>query len=345
MNLPVALTVGDYNGIGPEVLLKALRRPSVSQLCTPVLIGPESVFAYYARKLHIRMRFRTIETPLSGEAFLRHIARKDSAVPVIQPASGPVHDVSPGEVDADAGRAAARAIEEATALALSGRVGAIVTAPISKLALHKAGVGFPGHTELLQHLTSSPSSAMMLVSRKMKVGLITIHVPLKDVSHTLTPSLLRERLLVIHEALVRMWGIRHPRLALLGLNPHAGESGDLGSEEREVIVPVMQELALGGMRLEGPFASDAFFGRYTPGMFDAVVAMYHDQGLIPLKMSSSHTGVNVTAGLPIVRTSPGHGTAFEIAGKGEADPRSMVEAVKLAVSLARNRAKFARRTR
>jgi 4-hydroxythreonine-4-phosphate dehydrogenase len=200
----------------------------------------------------------------------------------------------------------------------------------------------PGQTELLQRLTRSPSVAMMLVSGSFRVGLVTIHTPVRNVARELTAALLVERVTVIHRALRTDWRIRSPRIAVLALNPHAGEQGDIGNEEQRVIIPVTAALRKKGMRLEGPFPADAFFARYTPGAYDAVIAMYHDQGLIPLKMTARGRAVNVSAGLPIVRTSPDHGTAFDIAGRSIADPASMIEAVRTAVTLSAHRRRTAR---
>jgi 4-hydroxythreonine-4-phosphate dehydrogenase len=245
--------------------------------------------------------------------------------------------ISPGEVTRSAGQASLQAITLAVNLARSSIVDAIVTGPISKQALHKAGSRFPGHTELLQHLTSSRHVAMMLVSPTMRVGLATIHIPLSKVPKILSRTLLRDRIRIIYNALITDWRIRRPKLAVLGLNPHAGENGEIGSEEAKIISPVIKALRVEGMNIEGPFPADAFFGTYKRGSFDAVVAMYHDQGLIPLKMSSFEKGVNVTVGLPTVRTSPDHGTAFDIAGRGIASASSMTMAIKLAVEIAKNR--------
>jgi 4-hydroxythreonine-4-phosphate dehydrogenase len=222
-------------------------------------------------------------------------------------------------------------------MAKVGFAKAIVTAPVSKKALHRAGVDFPGQTEMLEHLTGSPRVAMMLVSKAMRVGLVTTHVPIKTVPITLSRHLLRERIKTVYEALTRDWSIRKPKVAVLGLNPHAGEEGDLGMEDKILIKPVIKQMRAMKMIAEGPFPADSFFGRYKPGMYDAIIAMYHDQGLIPLKMSSFGKGVNVSVGLPIVRTSPDHGTAFDIAGQGTANPGSMIEAIKLAAQIAKNR--------
>ena len=313
----IAITVGDCNGIGPEVTLKAIGSAGVRRICTPLLVGPAEVFEKVARSLNIRVRFLVAEPP-----------REKKVSPL---------RFSPGTLAADAGAAAGAAIREGVRLVLAGDAGALVTAPVSKHALHLAGINAPGQTEILQRLTGARSVAMMLVSGALRVGLATIHTPLRRVPQELTAALLRERITVIHRALRADWGVRTPRVAVLALNPHAGEGGDIGNEEQRVILPVIVALREKGMRLEGPFPADAFFARYAPGSYDAVVAMYHDQGLIPLKMSARGRAVNVTAGLPIVRTSPDHGTAFDIAGGRVADPASMIEAIRTAVALASHR--------
>jgi 4-hydroxythreonine-4-phosphate dehydrogenase len=245
--------------------------------------------------------------------------------------------ITPGRLSAEAGRTAHTAILEAVRLARAGKVEGIVTAPISKAALHLAGVRHPGHTEILQHACRTRTVAMVLATRGLRVGLITIHEPLSRVPRVLTRALLRDRLRVLHAALRRDWGIARPRIAVLGLNPHAGEEGDIGREEITVIRPVLRALRTEGIIAGGPFPADAFFGRMEPGDWDLVAAMYHDQGLAPLKMAARGRGVNITAGLPIIRTSPDHGTAFDRAAQGGADPESLIEAVLLAVEMAHRR--------
>jgi 4-phospho-D-threonate 3-dehydrogenase / 4-phospho-D-erythronate 3-dehydrogenase len=326
----IAITMGDMNGIGPEVALKAAVSPAVRRVCEPLLVGRPEVFARYARLLR-PVPCITV-TPAGGTP------GRGPEVRVIE-VPGARAVAQPGRITRKAGEAASRAIAAAARMALVGDVEAIVTAPVSKRALHMAGITYPGQTELLKDLTDSPSVAMMLVSPAMRVGLATIHLPLTRVPGALTRATLFGRITTIHRALRKDWGIAHPRLAVLGLNPHAGEGGDIGKEEQRVIIPVLERLRADGMRLEGPFPADAFFGRMDRERYDAVVAMYHDQGLIPLKMTARGRGVNYSAGLRIVRTSPDHGTAFPIAGTGTADPRSMVEAVRLAAALARARAK------
>jgi 4-hydroxythreonine-4-phosphate dehydrogenase len=312
------------NGIGPEVTLKAIGHPRVRRECIPVLVGPATVFRHAARIVGVAGRLSkttVIELP--------HLAE---ATP------------TPGALSQLAGRVAGTAIEKAVELVRSGNADGIVTAPVSKQALHLAGYDVPGQTEMLQQLTAAPGVAMMLVSAAMKVGLATIHVPLEAVSRTLTAELLTTRIRIVHDALRRDWKIRNPRIAVLGLNPHAGEGGSMGTEEVRVIIPVLAGLRAQHMGVEGPFPADAFFARGTPDDYDAVMAMYHDQGLIPLKLTAQGAAVNVSVGLPIIRTSPDHGTAFDIAGKGKADERSMVEAICLAALFARNRKRLQRRS-
>jgi 4-phospho-D-threonate 3-dehydrogenase / 4-phospho-D-erythronate 3-dehydrogenase len=237
-----------------------------------------------------------------------------------------------GRVSPEAGRAAYDAITSAVADALSGRIQAIATAPINKEAFSVAGLRWPGHTELLAHLTSSPRVAMMFHAEQLRVVLATIHVPLAQVPQILTAERLQDTIDLTWQALPR-FGIDAPRLAVAGLNPHAGEHGLMGDEDEEVIAPVVEASRGRGITIDGPIPGDTVFVRAVRGEFDAVIACYHDQGLIPVKLVAFGRAVNVTLGLPIVRTSVDHGTAFDIAGKGIADPSSMVEAVLLAARL------------
>lgn len=314
----IAITIGDYNGIGPEVVLKSLL--AVRRQVTPVLVGPEKAWSAWARRL--RLPDPAAETRAGRQA-----------VDIIDPGPGAGLRIKPGALDRTAGLAAAAALETAVGLAEGGTVDAIVTAPLSKRGLHLAGYRVPGQTEFLQALTGAPSVAMMLVHNTFRVGLVTIHEPLRDVPALITRRALVQRIGVLAAALRIDWGIPRPRLAVLGLNPHAGEGGDLGREEKDVIEPTLAWLRKHRADVRGPFPADAFFARGMQSGFDLVVAMYHDQGLIPLKTAAQGAGVNVTAGLPIVRTSPDHGTAFDIAGRGVADPTSMAAAIKLAARL------------
>jgi 4-hydroxythreonine-4-phosphate dehydrogenase len=335
----LAITVGDFNGIGPEIALKAIASAVARRACTPVLVGPIDVFKWYRRKLRLELKF---QSPAKDARKLPSDGRKQS-VRLVE--TSEVTGIHPGLIAEEAGRAAGEAIASATQMAMEGDADAIVTAPISKRALHLAGLDYPGHTEYIQHLTGAAGVAMMLVTRDLRIGLVTIHIPLSEVASVVTSELIIAKTLLVHHALRRDWQIRKPRIALLGLNPHAGEDGDIGTEEATAIAPALRILKNQSVSVEGPFPADAFFARYRPGEWDAVLAMYHDQGLIPLKMAGKGKAVNVTIGLPIVRTSPDHGTAFDIAGKGAADPSSMIEAIKLAAMVARNRRKGARRTK
>jgi len=269
------------------------------------------------------------------------IARKAADDPRVRAACEPViygppdgSRFEPGILSAEAGRAAYDAICAAVRDALEGRVSAIATAPVNKLGFSRAGLHWKGHTDLLADLTHAPRVAMMFWSEPLKVVLATVHVPLVDVPRLLTRALLAEIIDLTARELPR-FGIVRPRLALAGLNPHAGEEGLLGSEETQVLRPAVEDARSRGIAIDGPFSGDTIFGRATRGEFDAVIACYHDQGLIPVKLLAFGRAVNVTLGLPIVRTSVDHGTAFDIAGKGIADPSSMIEAVLLAARLSK----------
>jgi len=240
--------------------------------------------------------------------------------------------IRPGHVSAEAGRAAYDTIVRAVDAARRGDVDAIATAPVNKLAFAKAGLPWKGHTDLLAHLCGTADVAMMFHSPQLKVVLLTVHVPVRDVASLLTPSLVDRTIALTVESLHR-FGIARPRLALAGLNPHAGESGVIGSEDDEVLTPAVERARAQGIDVTGPIPGDTVFVRASRGEFDCVIACYHDQGLIPVKLLAFGQAVNVTIGLPIVRTSVDHGTAFDIAGKGVADPGSMIAAVKLAAQL------------
>jgi len=253
--------------------------------------------------------------------------------PVIYGPPAPVR-FEPGVLSVEAGRAAYDAICSAVKDAMDGRVSAVATAPVNKLGFSRAGLQWKGHTDLLAHLTGSPRVAMMFWSEPLKVVLATVHVPLADVPRLVTSTLLGEIIDLTARELPR-FGIARPRIALAGLNPHAGEEGLLGMEEERVLRPAVEGARSRGIAIDGPFPGDTVFGRATRGEFDVVIACYHDQGLIPVKLLAFGHAVNVTLGLPIVRTSVDHGTAFDIAGKGIADPSSMIEAVLLAARLSK----------
>lgn len=297
MSIRIGITCGDVNGIGPEVALKAvaaLRGPSVEF----VLIGPEQVF----------------DTPGAWRV----------------PFSGPI---APGAVTADASRTAVAAIERAAGGCLCGELDAMVTAPICKEGLKLAGFPYPGHTEMIAALTKTKRYGMMLMGRGLRVMLVTRHLPLREVAAALDRESVCEAIELTGEAL-RWFGLPEGRIGVCGLNPHAGDGGALGNEESLVIAPAIEAARSAGWNASGPVPADVIFHQAIHGDFDAVVAMYHDQGLGPLKMHAFDCGVNLTLGLPIVRTSPDHGTAFGIAGRNVADPGSMIAAVRTAMELA-----------
>lgn len=319
----IAITMGDAGGIGPEVAVGAAARPGVRRICRPLLVGDLKLCDSC---LPGAGRIRLV--PVNGA---EGMPRGRSVIPVAEPCR-PILRHRWGIVRKDYGEAAMGYIRFAVEEALAGRVRAVVTAPICKEAIHRAGYGFQGHTDYLAHLTRARRHAMMLMGRGLRVVLVTVHEPIADVSRNLSRDKVRNAIALANGACRRL-GVVRPRIAVCALNPHAGESGAFGREEIETIRPAIRSSRRTGIAVEGPFPADTLFVERNRESFDAVVAMYHDQGLIPLKMLAFDVGVNVTLGLPIVRTSPDHGTAFGIAGKGVADLRSMEEAIKAACRL------------
>lgn len=332
---PIAVTMGDPAGIGPEIIARAWTgAPELLQGC---FVAGE--LACVRRGALVAAQGRP-PLPLAQIGSIAELPgvppRCIPVLPVSEPAGLPAY----GRVDAVAGRLAADAVTWAARAALRGEIAALVTAPLHKEALAAAGVPFPGHTELLQAEAARHAGVavdrmpvrMMLANEELRTVLVSIHVSLRAALDAVTPDNVVQTLRITDAALSRSLG-RRPRIAVAGLNPHAGEGGLFGREEIEVIVPAMQAAAREGLDLHGPFAPDTVFMRARRGEFDVVVAMYHDQGLIPVKYLGVEKGVNVTLGLPLVRTSPDHGTAFDIAGTGRADAGSLIEAVRTARKL------------
>jgi len=319
----LAVTMGDPAGIGAEVALKALRSLRREPFLA-LLIGDFRHLSACAKRFKVRL-------PLVRLEGLER-ARRVAGAGVLD--LGGAKAVKWGRVSASCGAAAISYVEEGARLALEGKVDALVTAPIQKEAIHQAGCPFPGHTELLAHLSGSKVFAMMMVGGPFRIVLQSIHVSLKDSLKSVRRDLVRKRLDLTHRALVRWFGIPRPRIAVAGVNPHAGEGGAFGKEEIRVLLPEIRRASRKGWKVSGPHPPDTLFHRAAKGAYDAVLCMYHDQGLIPLKLVAFEEGVNLTLGLPFVRTSPDHGTAFDIAGKGRADASSMVAALRLAARLA-----------
>lgn len=297
MSVRIGITCGDVNGIGPEIALKAVSRGWKNR-ADLVLIGPDQIDGIY----------------------------EDWAIPF----NG---SIAPGQITAEASQAAVAAIERAVRGCVSGELDAMVTAPICKKGLKLAGFDWPGHTEMIAAMTGCKRYGMMLMGRGLRVMLATRHLPLRDVAGALTKENILEAIELTHETL-RRFGIANGRIGVCGLNPHAGDGGTLGSEEQTVIAPAIEAARASGIQATGPVPADVIFFQALEKQYDAIVAMYHDQGLGPLKMHAFDCGVNITAGLPIIRTSPDHGTAFDIAGQDKAKPESMIAAIETAIELA-----------
>lgn len=313
----IAITCGDPAGIGTEVALKALNE-GLTDGVTPCLVGPRDVWE----------RSRALWAP----------AMDPDRWPLVEPDPSPVLDWSWGKPTPLCGEIASRAVEEAVRMALRGEVDAVVTAPLTKEGLRRAGRPFLGHTEFLAHLCGEGHAAIMLLAgAKLRVFLVTTHVALRQVPRAVTRDRVLHTIRTAHEGLISDLGVSGPRIAVAALNPHGGEGGILGTEERRAIGPAVEAARREGIDVVGPHPADSLFFRAATGQFDAVVAMYHDQGLVPLKLLHFHDGVNVTLGLPIIRTSPDHGTAFDIAGRGVARSDSFREAVRWAADIARRR--------
>ncbi len=325
----IAITIGDYNGIGPEVALKAAASRTIRANCTPLLIGPFKAFEYYANKFSLRRKILKVDSLTDA------IGRTEITIFDMCPG---FHDrIKPGKLTKESGLWAGRAIENAVELCVQYQADAIVTAPVSKEALRLAGYSYPGQTEMVTVLSKSRKSIMVMASGFARIALATIHLPISEVPRALTKEVIRDRLTIFNDSIRQDFGVKSPKIAVLGLNPHAGENGLIGKEENEIIRPAIEEARSSKINAIGPFPADAFFGTYREGNYDGILAMYHDQGLIPLKMQSFSTGINFTAGINIIRTSPDHGTAFDIAGKGIANPSSTIEAIKLALEISKNR--------
>jgi 4-hydroxythreonine-4-phosphate dehydrogenase len=327
----LGITMGDPAGIGPEVIAKALGRPLAKRLCRPLVIGSPDVLAHAvgAGKLPVKVRrVASLDSPLPR-----------GVVPVLDPLAEPLGPFRPGRVSKETGAAQALYIKEAVRLALEGAIAGIVTAPINKEAINLAGYPYPGHTEMLADLTGTKEVGMMIVGGPLRFMFATIHAAVKDVPGLLTPERVERAIRLCHQGLTGLFGIKQPRIAVAALNPHAGEGGLFGTEERTAIGPGIARAHAQGYPSVGPLSADTLIAQSARGKYDAVVAMYHDQGLIPLKLTAFGKSVNITVGLPIIRTSVDHGTAYDIVGKGVADEGSLIEAIRLAATFAVRRRK------
>lgn len=327
LNIPViGISIGDINGIGPEIVIKSLSKCDLST-SVPVVFAPEEVLSYYLDKLSLELEYAVITS------------REELRAGMVNVYSGFElnEKVQPGTLNSTGGLVAMRSVETAIEWCISGAGEAMVTAPISKEAVNLAGYHIPGHTEFLAEKTNTETVVMMLVNKGLRVALTTVHEPIQKVADLITEERILERLQILNDSLINDFSIPEPKIAVLGLNPHAGDGGVLGTEEIGIIEPAIEKATNNNITAHGPFPADGFFGQQLHTQYDAILAMYHDQGLAPFKLLSFGKGVNFTAGLPIIRTSPDHGTAYNIAGKGIANSSSFDQAYDLAVELALKR--------
>lgn len=324
----VGISIGDINGIGPEVIIKALRNPDMLIGCTPIIYASSKLLTAHKKLIDDDLFiFQGVNDATEAQ---------DKKVNIV-PCWSEVADIEIGKATKNGGKHAFLSLEKATQDLAAGKIDVLVTAPISKETIHQAGFEFPGHTEYLAHLSGVDEALMMMVTEDLRVALVTSHIPLKDVPNVINENIVLDKIKKLNNSLIKDFGIVRPRIAVLGLNPHAGERGSMGTEESEIISPAIQKAMEKGILTFGPYPADGFFGSRHYLKFDAVLAMYHDQGLTGFKSLAFDNGVNFTAGLPIVRTSPDHGTAFDIAGKGIANEQSMRSAIYLAMDIYKTR--------
>ena len=325
----VGITQGDSNGIGYEVIIKSLADPRILEQFTPVIYGSSKLFGFYRKTIP---EVEQMDTNAINSAKDAHPKRVNivNCLPENTFAE-------PGEATPESARGALLALEAAVKDLKSGDIDVLVTGPINKKAMSNSGFGFPGHTEFLQNAFGVSDVTMLMVSSRLRLGVVTGHIPLKDVCKNITQEKILSKLRLMNESLKKDFRVDMPRIAVLSLNPHSGDGGLLGTEEQDIIIPAVKKATEEGILAYGPFSPDGFFGLGHYEKFDATLAMYHDQGLSPFKALSFEDGVNYTAGLPVIRTSPDHGTAYEMSGRDEADPRSMRSAIFTAIDIFRNR--------
>lgn len=330
----VGITQGDSNGIGYEVIIKALADPRILDQFTPVVYGSSKMFGFYRKTIPEIEQMDTNAINSASEAHAKRVnivnCLPDSAF------------AEPGQATTESAKAAISALAVAVKELHEGKIDVLVTGPINKKAMSNEGFGFPGHTEYIQNAFGASDALMFMISHRLKLAVVTGHIPLKDVAGHITEDRILSKLRLINKSLQEDFVIDKPRIAVLSLNPHSGDGGLLGTEEQDIIIPAIRKATEEGILAFGPFSPDGFFGMNHFENFDATLAMYHDQGLSPFKALSFEDGVNFTAGLPVVRTSPDHGTAFEMAGCDKADPRSMRAAIFAAIDIYRNRKEWAR---
>lgn len=328
----VGISQGDTNGVGYELILKTFAENAMLECCTPIVFGHIKIANYHKKALGLNVPLRVIpsaEDAVDGQ--INFVNCSDDEV-----------KVEFGIASAEAGHAAFLSLEAMLSAYKAGAIDVMVTAPINKKSIQSTNFRFVGHTEYLQDRLNEPgdSPLMVLCTNAMRVALVTAHIPISEVAMAITQEAIEEKARLLYDSLCRDFCISSPRIAVLALNPHAGDGGVLGQEEEELIIPAVKALSSTGINCFGPYSADGFFGAELFKHFDGVLAMYHDQGLAPFKALSMNSGVNFTAGLPVVRTSPDHGTAYDIAGKGTVQPDSFRSSIFMAIDIYRNRATY-----
>ena len=319
----IGITAGDPAGIGPEIILSALSTPYLYELCRPLVIGDMRVLSAAKKCSGSAIKLNPVMNPSEGRF-------EAGFIDLVSLSELDFNQKSWGNPTMQTGKAMVEYIKTATGMAINKEISGIVTCPINKKAMQMSGFDYNGHTELIAESTGTKDYVMMLAGDRLRVSLVTIHMPLSRVSGSITTENISKTIRITGEALIERFGIDSPEIAVAGLNPHAGESGIFGNEEENIIRPAIEKSACEGLRVSGPYPPDTIFYHALKGSCDAVVCMYHDQGLIPFKMIHFTDGVNTTLGIPIIRTSVDHGTAYDIAGKGKADPGSLIAAIKMA---------------
>jgi 4-hydroxythreonine-4-phosphate dehydrogenase len=324
----IGITLGDLNGIGPEIVIKTLEDSRISKLFTPVIYGNHKLINRYKKLLgseDFQMQpCRTASTAAPRKINMLNCWDHD-------------YEIKPGEMDPEAGKLAWEGLKKAAQDLKTGEIQALVTGPINKSNMPKEDFPYPGHTEFFAEMAGVKESLMVMVSEHLRVALATVHLPLEKVASKLNRNLIFNRISELEKTLFKDFMVKYPKIAVLGFNPHAGENGKMGIEEETVIGPAIKDLRDKGKHVYGPFPADGFFASGQFSKFDGILAMYHDQGLIPFKVLAGYGGVNYSAGLPFIRVSPDHGTGFDIAGKNEANPDSLRNAIFLALDIIRNR--------
>lgn len=328
----VGISQGDSNGVGYEIIIKALASQGLLEICTPVVYGSSKIFGFYKKGIP---EAESLTTNLVSGAAEVH-PKRVNLINVIPD----TYLADPGNDTPEGAKAAILSLEASVKDLKAGLIDVLVTAPFNKSSVSREGFAFPGHTEYLTNEFGSSGSLMMMVSEELKIGLVTNHLPIDEVPAAITGELIESKIMLMSESLKRDFAVDRPKIAVLSLNPHSGDNGLLGKEEKEIIKPVIEKMFAAGELVFGPFSSDGFFASAYSKGFDGVLAMYHDQGLIPFKLTDRERGVNYTAGLPVVRCSPDHGTAFDIAGKGKAGHLSMLASIYAACDVFKNRKSY-----